>query len=98
MTEWDPDLRMMVYSRAEIRTIQPVMSTLETEEATIIEVHTEEDRENDRRLVEAYDNPPGDCAACHTGKTRPCHCGGRIHNEMHGRLVEMCFSCGTSWQ
>ena len=70
----------------------------ELEQETIVETHTDEDWENDARLVDTYKIPPRDCSACHTGKTRPCHCGGRIHNEMHGStFVEQCFSCGRGW-
>ena len=44
-----------------------------------------------------FDDASSDCAICHTGATRVCECGGRVHNEMHTRLVEMCFSCGEDW-
>ena len=44
-----------------------------------------------------FDDVGSDCRMCHTGTTRACDCGGRVHNEMHGGLVEMCFSCGDGW-
>jgi len=44
-----------------------------------------------------FDDVGCDCAMCHTGMTRACDCGSRVHNEMHEGVVEMCFSCDTDW-
>jgi hypothetical protein len=71
------------------------MSTVEQE--TRRQVHPPDQTEIDQNLVNAYKDPPRDCSFCHTKRTRSCPCGGRIHNEMHDRLVEMCFSCGDAW-
>lgn len=73
----------------------------ETERETTTTTHPPDQAERDEALLEAYDQPPRDCQACHTKRTRACEdCGrGRVHNEMHdGILVEMCFSCGDRWR
>jgi len=44
-----------------------------------------------------FDDVGSDCHLCQTGMTRACECGGRVHNEMHDGVVQMCFSCGVDW-
>jgi hypothetical protein len=57
----------------------------------------EKQAKQDEQLKQSRRDPPSDCPDCHTGRTRACPCGGRIHNEMQDRLVEQCFSCGFGW-
>jgi len=56
-------------------------------------------RTHDEDLESAlgFDDVGCDCVMCHTRATRACDCGGRVHNEMHEEVVEMCFSCDIDW-
>ena len=71
---------------------------VELERETLRQTHPPDQAEIDEMLKDAYRQPPRDCTACHTKRTRPCPCGNRIHNEMQGGVfVEQCFGCGTGW-
>lgn len=61
---------------------------------TIAPTHTHDE---DFESALWFDDAGCDCVMCHTGMTRAFECGGRVHNEMHTELVEMCFSCGDNW-